>query len=186
MSDPEDDLVIRYKESGLQKDYEALVQRWLPSIQRFLRLQLGSDRDACEEVQQEVLVALVPNLAGFNGRSQFSTFLFRLVRNKAIDHQRRQMRYRKVHQPLEEEQLVPDRSEDPLDSLVQKESAERLFALILQLPLPDRELLYFREIEELGEKEVSVLTGRPLGTLKSRLHRIKKKLFLQMEEGGSV
>jgi RNA polymerase sigma-70 factor (ECF subfamily) len=185
LSDPEDDLVIRYRESGLQKDYEALVQRWLPSIRRFLRLQLGSDQDACEDVQQEVLVALVPSLAGFNGRSQFSTFLFRLVRNKAIDHQRRQTRYRRVHQPLEDEQTLTAGSQDPLESFVQKESAERLFALILQLPLPDRELLYFREIEELGEKEVSVLTGKPVGTLKSRLHRIKKKLFLQMEEGGS-
>jgi RNA polymerase sigma-70 factor (ECF subfamily) len=150
-------------------------------------LQLGTDRDACEEVQQEVLISLVANLAGFNGRSRFSTFLFRLVRNKAIDHQRRHMRHWRLRQHLEDEQTIPAGSQlDPLESLVQKESAERLFGLILQLPLADRELLYFREIEELGEKEVSVLLGKPLGTLKSRLHRIKKKLFLQMEEGGSA
>jgi RNA polymerase sigma-70 factor (ECF subfamily) len=131
-------------------------------------------------------LALLGNLSGFNGRSQFSTFLYRLVRNKAIDYMRRQRRHSSMTVPMEEgeSQELSSPSEDPLDSLVRKDSADRLFALILKLPLADRELLYFREIEDMGEKECSAVLGKPVGTLKSRLHRIKKKLFQQMMEEG--
>jgi DNA-directed RNA polymerase specialized sigma24 family protein len=69
---------------------------------------------------------------------------------------------------------------------VKENTADRLLALLGTLPARDRELVHLREVEGLGEKECSVLLGQPVGTLKSRLHRIKRKLYLQMmEEDGS-
>lgn len=175
-----------------RQEFESLAQQWLPSIRRFLYLQLGADTYACEEVQQEILLALATNRAGFNGRSQFSTFLFQLTRNKAIDYLRREGRRRRQtvstdgELDLDSMGFSSDASADPLEVLVRNETMERLFALILELPRADRELLHLREIEQVSEKECSMILGKPLGTLKSRLHRIKKKLFQQMNpEGGT-
>lgn len=166
-----------------------MATQWLPSIRRFLVVHLGPDAEACDEVQQAVLIALTRDLAGFNGGSKFSTFLYRLVRNKAVDHIRGQVRHRRHNRSLEREvdpasPLVG--AGDPLEALVRENTADRLLALLGTLPARDRELVHLREVEGLGEKECSVLLGQPVGTLKSRLHRIKRKLYLQMmEEGGS-
>jgi len=188
--EPPEDAAARFRRTQSRKDFEALAKEWLPSIRRFLYVHLGPDIRGCDEVQQDVLIALMKNLAGFSGGSQFSTFLYRLVRNKAVDHIRRESRYRRRNVSLDEE--VDPRSSpweggaDPLDTLVRDNAMERLLGLLWTLPARDRELVHLREIEGLGEKECARILGQPVGTLKSRLHRIKKRLYQQMVEDGGV
>lgn len=185
-----EDSVSLFLETGSREAFERLAREWLPSLRRFLFVHLGADLHACEEVQQEILLVLWEKLAGFDGRSQFSTFLYRLARNKAIDHIRRIQRHRR-HQvsldgdgELEAGQLSSDPRLDPLESLVRTDTAQRLFLLLLELPLADRELLHFREVEQMSEKDCSLILKLPVGTLKSRLHRIKKKLYQQLNPEG--
>lgn len=185
--DQEDESVARYRETGSREDFEAFARQWLPSIRRFLYVHLGADLQACEEVQQEVLVALVRNLAGFGGKAKFSTFLYRLVHHKAVDYLRKEGRHRRRTLSLDTDagfEAFEDGDGDPVDTLVRQDTARRLFAHILALPPGERELLHLREIEEMSEKECSVILGVPVGTLKSRLHRLKKKLFDTMTKEG--
>lgn len=188
MTEPEDS-VSRYRRTEARDDFDAMAKQWLPTIRRFLSVHLGPDREGCDEVQQEVLIALTRNLAGFTGGSQFSTFLYRLVHNKAVDHIRRESRHRRRHVSLQQD-VDPDSglpgTPDPLETLVRDNSADRLVALLWALPAGDRELVHLREVEGLSEKECSLILGRPVGTLKSRLHRIKKKLYQQMKEGDGL
>lgn len=186
MIEPLEDSVARFQRTQARDDFETLAKEWLPSIRRFLYVHLGPDLEGCNDVQQEVLIALHREVAGFNGRSQFSTFLYRLVRNKAVDYIRRESRHRRRNLSLEHE-VDPSSSPlagvpDPLDTLVRDDSADRLLWLLWTLPPKDRELIHLREIEGLGEQDCSRILGQPLGTLKSRLHRLKKKLYQQMLE----
>jgi len=186
---PPEDSVSRYRRTQAREDFDVMAKQWLPSIRRFLYVHLGPDPQECEEVQQEVLIALMRNLAGFSGGSQFSTFLYRLVHHKAVDHIRRQSRHRRRNLSLEQDadrELPLAGTPDPLETLVKDNSVDRLMALLWTLPVRDRELVHLREVEGLGEKECSLILGLPVGTLKSRLHRIKKKLYLMLMEDGGV
>lgn len=190
MTEAPEDSATRFQRTQSREDFEAMAKEWLPSIRRFVYVHLGPDAQGCDEVQQEVLIALMRNVAGFSGASQFSTFLYRLVRNKAIDHIRREARYRRrnvsLDQGIDASAAVLATGEDPLETLAKGNTADRLWALIWRLPAQDRELVHLREVEGLGERECSQILGQPVGTLKSRLHRIKKKLYQRMvEEGGS-
>jgi len=186
LTEPPEDGVSRYLRTQAREDFDAMAKHWLPSIRRFLVVHLGPDLEACDEVQQAVLIALTRDLAGFKGGSMFSTFLYRLVRNKAVDHIRSQGRHRRHNRRLDDIDPASPLlgAGDPLEALVRENTADRLAALLGTLPPRDRELVHLREVEGLGEKECAVLLGQPVGTLKSRLHRIKRKLYLKMTEGG--
>ena len=174
--------------SRSSQDFESLVRPWLSTIRRYAWVQLGNDWEGMEEVQQEVLIALATKKTRYDGNSQFSTFLFAMVHHKAVDYLRKRTRENRHRQTLSERdweqrpELLDSRS--PVDELIRHEESKRLLELIMKLPLPDRNLIFLREVEDLGEKECARILGLALGTVKSRLHRLKRKLFLIMTEGN--
>lgn len=173
--------------SRSSQDFESLIRPWLPTIRRYAWVQLGHDWEGMEEVQQEVMIALATKKALYNGSARFSTFLFAMVHHKAVDYLRRRSRENRHRQALSEQdweqrpEFLDSRS--PVDELIRSEDSQRLLDLIMKLPLDDRNLIFLREVEDLGEKECSKILGMALGTVKSRLHRLKRKLFLAMTEG---
>jgi RNA polymerase sigma-70 factor (ECF subfamily) len=168
-----------------REDFEPFAREWLPCIRRFAYVQLGGDPEACEEVQQESLIALYQGRDSFRGDSEFSTYLYRLVRNKAADHIRKERRRRRLLKRLDEESERRQASEaaDPSETVTLHDENDRLWSLIQKLPERDRSIIFLREIEGLGEKESATILGIPVGTMKSRLHRIKKILYESMLEG---
>jgi RNA polymerase sigma-70 factor (ECF subfamily) len=178
-----------------REDFESFIREWLPTIRRFLYVQLSGDAEACDEVQQEVLIALFTEFGAFRGESRFSTYLYRLVKNKAVDHIRRERRRRRLFIPFAVddsrfEQVDPAHLSgrvpgDPSERAIRLDEHDRLWGLIMSLPERDRSIFHLREIEELSEEESATILGIPVGTIKSRMHRIKKALYERMQEGES-
>jgi len=85
------------------------------------------------------------------------------------------------HDPLEcaeGDVRHPPQSEtfDPVTTLLRREQADEFFALVEQLPVPQRSALLLHVLEDFSLEEIAGITGAPVGTIKSRLHHAKRAL----------
>jgi len=146
---------------------------------------LNGNREEMEEVEQEVLIALCGALSGFRFRSSFSTWFYRFCRNKAVDYLRRKgaekRRQSKLIQRAAAEPLSENRY-DPELRILENEKRAHVRLVLSRLGVRDRELLVLKDIDDLGLEEISGLLDIPVGTVKSRLHRARKKAAALMEK----
>jgi RNA polymerase sigma-70 factor (ECF subfamily) len=136
------------------------------------------------------------SLAGFEGRSSFFTWLYRLVTNQCIDMRRRGQGARRVEwsegDPLEEAALplAPEAEAAlpplPEQALERKELGEHIARAIGALPEAARETLLLREVDGLSYAEIAEVQGIPRGTVMSRLHYARRKVQQELRAAGAV
>lgn len=179
--EPEDGEVIRRILRGDEELFAVLVQRYKTRLFRFVERYVGDAEDA-RDVTQEVFLKVYGALDAYDPKYKFSTWLFRIAGNAAIDHLRR----RKVRAfPLE---LPPDADgdvqqvdpretrPDPYDDLARRRLRKALDEAIAKLPDDYRELISLRHYGELPYEEIAELKGMPLGTVKNKLFRARQAL----------
>jgi len=151
-----------------------LIEKYQHRLLRYL-VHLTGRRDLAEDFFQETWVRVLERGRQYDGRHEFSTWLFSIARNLAIDHQRRRS-------PVSFDSLW-DR-DDPIpfdipatgqpsafDATVQREQNDQISAGMLQIAAEYRETLVLRFQEGMSLEEIARVTGAPLGTVKSRLYR---------------
>jgi RNA polymerase sigma-70 factor, ECF subfamily len=146
-----------------------------------IALSLVRDEQDAREIVQEAFVRVFKGLQSFNGSSSFFTWLYRIVRNLAIDLLRRPSR-RDVD--LEEtdnldtlEPLFGEmRLEDPGQVLGRRELAERIDQALAALPPYHRGVIVMREIEGMSYEEMAEAMDVSKGTIMSRLYHARRKL----------
>mgnify|MGYP001174289795 FL=1 len=174
----DEDIIARVLD-GDADAFGALVRRYQ---RRILRHGYGffKDADEAEDFAQDVFVKAYVGLAGFKGRSSFSTWLTRIAYNAGINAKRKAGRY----EPLDSEP-VDSRTLSPEDAHIRAETAEALRAAMAALPEKYAVCLdlYFRE--GMRYEDISASTGFPVNTIKSHVFRAKRDLrkALGAEEG---
>ena len=164
--------------------FEQLVRTFGGRMLTVARRYVGNEEDAKDVVQTAYLSAFRA-LNQFEGASQLSTWLHRIVVNTALMQLR--SRRRKPEESIED--LLPTFQEDghhveqfsewcaPADQLMErKETRTTVRACIEQLPDNYRTVLMLRDIEELSTQEVSETLGMTLTAVKVRLHRARQAL----------
>ena len=163
--------------------FEQLVKRYQ---RRVFAVALGMLRNAddARDVCQESFLKAYRNLAGFNGASQFYTWLYRIVWNGCLDHLRKQ---RRVEVEFDET-IAPDGASDetgtlahhagadPAAALVDKELRRDILASLATLSPAHRTVLVLREVDGLSYDEIAEVVGCPVGTVMSRLFHARKKM----------
>ncbi len=163
--------IVRRVIAGQLNDYRVLVERHQDAIYRFVR-SMVSHRHETEDITQEVFLAAYKNLARFDDRrAKFSTWLFTIARNRAINHLRRH-RERSAHESMAE----PVDTSRAVDAVVENEFLERLDRSLNALSVDQKTVFVLAEIEELSHAEIAEIERISIGTVKSRLHRAKKRL----------
>jgi len=149
-----------------------LVQRYYPSVLRFLTTLCPNSADA-EELTQEAFVKAMQGIRRFRGKSGLRTWLHRIAFHEFTHHRRRQR----------STVALPESMNSPLFE------ANSILALDLERVLMDlseefRAAFVLCDIQELTMEEASVVLSVPLGTVKSRLHTARKRLqtLLQPEQ----
>lgn len=156
-----------------------MINRHTIQIRKIIYTALCStDGDFREDVEQEVLLSLYRNLNQFRFRSSFSTWLYRICRNKALDMVKKERR-NKSNQDLSL-QLPSD--ENLENDYLKKERKEKLFQALSRLKEKERIIIVLKDLEDLPLNEVSAILKIPVGTVKSRLNRSRKKLETILKE----
>src|SRR5271166_3860055 len=181
-----EDKLIRAGQRGDSQAVEALFSRYhRPLFQTALRV-LGNAEDA-EDALQDGLLSAYRNLPRFEGRSQFSTWLTRIVINAAL-MRRRSKRARPAvsldertadgELPLAER--FADESPNPEQLYAGTELGDRVNKNLAQISPLLRTAFWLREIEGLSAEEAAQVLGVSRNTLKARLWRARQELAARL------
>ena len=162
MDGVEDQVLVRRVASGDERALSALYDRYAGLIYGSGMRYLG-DRGLAEDLVQDVFTSVWRNAAGFDPtRASFSTWVYRITRNRATDLiRRRKARVRIV----EGDPFFESGEEDPSGTLSRSFDVA---AALSRLSPVHREVLVLAYFEGFSQSEISRHTGTPLGTVKSR------------------
>ena len=145
------------------------------SLRRFLRGLCSGDGFRADDLAQEALLKAYLSFERFEGRSRFSTWLFRIAFNCWYDSQKR---VGKESEWLSLEERPPewppaDAAESEID---RSHEYQQLHQAIGNLPLQEQTVILLYYMEEKSIKEIEIITGMPSGTVRSHLSRGRRHL----------
>ncbi len=166
--------------------YTDLVQRYQGRLVNYLNRFLGNV-DESQELSQEVFLKVYRALDRYNPRYRFSTWLFRVAQNAAIDLLRKR-RLKLV--PMQRvgfdgearDREFPSEERDPYRVLRNLERRDAIGAAIDTLKDEYRELIQLRHFAEMTYEEIAEFKGMPLGTVKNKLFRGRRLLKARLAE----
>lgn len=145
-----------------------------------IALGLVRDEQDARDIVQEAFVRVYRGLSGFNGTSSFFTWLYRIVKNLAIDLLRRPSRREaELADTIEGELWEPALGVGgtcPVDELTRRQLAERIGRALDALPAYHRGVIVMREVEGMSYEEMAEAMGVSKGTIMSRLYHARRKL----------
>lgn len=162
--------------------FALLVQTYETSVYRLALRMCGNAHDA-EEVAQEAFMAAWKGLPSFRGESKFSSWLYQLTTNEAINFLRKEKRHRAAT-PLEDE-LEPATGDTAQQAVETKELQQALQQALDALTPEHRQIFLLRQMRQLSYDEIGRLLGLESGTVKSRLNRAKKQLRQNLLQQGN-
>jgi RNA polymerase sigma-70 factor (ECF subfamily) len=152
---------------------DRLIEQYQHRLLRYL-LSLTRNRATAEDLFQETWIRVLERGHQYDGKHEFSTWLFSVSRHLVIDFFRRK-------QPAsldallddEDQPMAPPASGEPsaFDRVAHRELSERIAVGLDHVAYEYREALVLRFQEGLSLDEIAVVTGAPLGTVKSRVYR---------------
>ena len=169
---------LRMALEGDERGFAELYQRYERRAWRVARNLVPSDEDASDLVQ-DAFMRVFKSLARFDFSHAFSTWLYRIVTNLAIDHLRKRRPSFSTTGPEEDEadlELIDESAPDPSEPLVRGETVEEVRACLDALAPHFQSALVLRELEGMPCNEIAEIVGATHVTVRWRLHR-GRKLF---------
>jgi len=164
---------------GNADGFEELVRRYQRPITGYVFRMLG-DYESSLDVTQEVFIKVYNSLSKYSSEYKFSTWLYRIAHNAAIDHIRRNS---VTPQSLEAENAdgsyeiqIESRVSSPEQDRERSEWRTEIDAVVRCLPTAYRDLILLRHARDLSYDEIAEVTGLPLGTVKNRLFRAREMM----------
>ena len=164
--------LIRRAAQGDAEAFRQLVETYQTPAYRLAARMCGPD--SAEDVTQEAFLAAWRALPEFRGDCRFSTWLYRLVSNAAIDCLRREKKYRDTGDVDDLE--LPDGGPSPQEQAEQSDTRTAVRRALDGLSPEHRQVLLLRFMQELDYGEIAQVLDVSEGTVKSRINRAKAKL----------
>ena len=186
-----DNSLVKEFISGNDAAFGQLVSRYKDSITNYLNMMLG-DYDTAVDLCQETFLRVYRNIHRYSNLYQFSTWIYRIATNLAIDEIRYRKRrgrvfYKNVwgnRQAADKETPdfeITDVRRGPRDEMLRKESSQVLGDAIRSLPEKYRTAFIMKEVQELPYETIAKALNCSAGTIKSRLHRARELLQRKLE-----
>jgi len=186
MSAKTDETIVQELLGGRKDAFLELVDRYQNKIYRLAYKITGNATDA-EDVLQEVFLKIYSKIHTFEGRSQLSSWIYRIAVNAAYQKIARDKKSR--HISLDEvlpsvgtgdalsAQLTADWTERPDEVLLTEEARREMMDAIRELPPEYHVVFALKDLEGLSNQEIADILNLSLPAVKSRLHRAR--LFLR-------
>ena len=180
--------LVRAAQRGDDSAFEELVRTYEKRVYH-LALRMCGNVDDAYEVAQEAFLSAWKGMRFFRGDSSFSTWLYRLTSNAAIDFLRRQRRQGGSDGvSLDDEDMfleVADPAPSPHQQAERLELRDALARGLGALSPEHRQVLLLRELQGLTYEEIAAALELDLGTVKSRIARAREKLRKYLVASGN-
>jgi RNA polymerase sigma-70 factor (ECF subfamily) len=167
--------LIEGARAGDEAAFEDLVRRYYERIHRWALARTG-DRDDADDVTQEVLVRLHRHIRRFDGRSRFSTWLYRLTLNAAADLHRKAERRRRLARRLEREPPPAPRAAEDAAAIESDEGVDLVRTFMEALSDRQRQVFDLVDLQGLSPVEVAEMLGTEPATVRSHLFRARRAI----------
>jgi len=164
-----DELLVLKVQDGDAKAFSLIVNRWNKRLISFA-YKIVHDVDVSKDVVQDTWVAAFKNISRLKDAGKFSSWIFRLTHNKAIDIIRKQQ----LKTTEIEDDIVEDVAEDD-----QWKNVERQLKI---LPADQKLILTLFYLEQQSLKQIADILKLPTGTVKSRLFYARENLKKKYKE----
>lgn len=176
----DEDLMSQFQ-SGVVEAFNLLVERYSDRLLNYLYGFVKS-RAKAEDLLQETFLRVHRNRHAYRPIAKFSTWLYTIAGNLARSEYRKRKRYptysltptnregEEYERPLPDETYAPDKA---AESALQDRHIQNAFE---RLENTFQEMVVLRDVQQLSYDEIAEITGVPMGTVKSRIHRGRQKL----------
>jgi RNA polymerase sigma-70 factor (ECF subfamily) len=177
--------LIRRAQQGDTQAFGVLVERYQRRVVG-VAMAVVHNQDDAVELAQETFIRAYENLPKFESRSSFSTWLYRIAANIAIDFRRREGRHTVLRGDEGESELerLPSERGNSFIETARGELGNRLKAALKELTPEHRAVILLREVEGLSYDEIGDVLQCPRGTVMSRLHYARNRLRILLKDLG--
>jgi RNA polymerase sigma-70 factor (ECF subfamily) len=173
--------------AGREACFEELVRRYQRPIAAYVYRMVGN-YDAALDLTQEVFIKVYNSLTRYRSEFKFSTWIYKIAHNAAIDHLRRHaVREQALTNGFDTERReasLESRRLSPEQESERNERRSEIESVVQMLPAAYRELILLRHSQDLSYDEIAEVTGLPLGTVKNRLFRAREAMRDHLLERG--
>lgn len=163
----------------------AIVGEYQSGLLRYAT-RLVRDETAAQDVVQEVFIKLFQAWDGQQKASpRLRGWLYRVAHNQAVDHIRKQSRYRNMLDQHADEPSA-EKSHSPSESITSTERLQHVMAHIDRLTGVERQVLLLRLEEGLSYKEIAEVTDRSTGNVGKVLHHAVHKISKELKRTGVI
>lgn len=170
----DDRALVTQTQAGNRDAFSVLVVRYQSRVLNLLYRRLG-DRETALDVAQEVFLKAYRGLPGFQGESQFFTWLYRISFNEAANAHRRRERQPRVEADAPESDRLPD-PHDSGAALERRDDTRLIQQAMAELGDEFAQAVILRDLEGLSYQEIADVLQVPVGSVKSRIHRARQTL----------
>jgi RNA polymerase sigma-70 factor (ECF subfamily) len=180
-----DQEVVLRARSGQEAAYRELIRRYERPVFALL-FRMVRDRELAEDLAQETFVKALNAIDSYRPEFKFSSWIFKIGNNAAIDHLRRReldtlsldgSPHAETPEAMQATALqIGARQESPLDTVEAKELGTAIEAAIGSLRPEYRSCILLRHVEGRAYEEIAEMLNLPLGTVKTYIHRARNEL----------
>jgi RNA polymerase sigma-70 factor, ECF subfamily len=177
--------LIALARKGSEKAYRELLGRYQRPVFSLV-YRMVRDREQAEDIAQETFVKVFNHLGSYNPKYKFSSWIFKIASNLAIDHLRKKepetisldgSRNAVTDEQMEATRItVASRDENPEEFLEARELGAEIEQAIGQLRAEYRTAILLRHVEGRPYEEIAEIMDVPLGTVKTYIHRARTEL----------
>ena len=184
----EDEALIAAALNGSAYAWEKLVKRYETQIFNYSVRLTGNSSDAMD-LMQEVFLGVYRNLHRFRGDAKFSSWIFRIAHNKAVDMNRRRRLLSNQLRINDDEfnilDILPgDTGNEPDEKLGTQQQNGKITRMLARLSLEQRLVVEFKVFQSLTFDEIAVMQDISANTVKTRFYTALKKLKAVSEENN--
>jgi RNA polymerase sigma-70 factor (ECF subfamily) len=189
----EEDELVRRARGNDPAAVDQLIRRYQKKVYSIAYQMSGSDPEDARDCAQEALIQVFRNLGRFEGRSRFSTWLYRVVVNTCLDARRRRRRWLQMifsrraekqdaadADPILDSLAAPEDGTDPVSSVSGKELQRDVTEALHRLSEKQRTVFQLKVFQEMSIPEIAAATGMAEGTVKSHLFRATQSVRDQL------
>lgn len=176
-----DEALVDQVRQGSMEAYGLLVDRHKSGIFTLIRCRV-EEREAAEDLAQEVFIKLYRFLPGFRGEARFHTWLYQMTLNTIRDYHKAKRRRPATAVLDTVRNWFAEPRSGPEEQAILAEERETVVGMLRNLPDKYRVILFLHHYRQMSYSEIGELVGIPVKTVETRLYRGKKMLREQWLE----